>query len=72
LHLNGITSTFGPFYTTANSVGLAMATGNVGTELSTRPDEINTYFSRDGGLNWYVQRRVTEQLWRNSPACNLE
>ena len=30
-----------------------MGTGNVGKYLSYRPDLINTYLSRDGGLNWF-------------------
>lgn len=54
LHLNSITdSTFGPFYSTTNAVGLILGTGNVGKYLSKREDEINTYLSRDGGLTWY-------------------
>ncbi len=35
------------------SAGAHQATGNVGHELSYHADEVNTYFSRDGGLNWY-------------------
>jgi len=54
LHLHSISSVnFGPFYTTENSVGLIIGTGNIGAYLSNRPDEINTYLSRDGGLTWF-------------------
>ncbi len=53
LHLHGITSEYGPFYTAENAVGLILATGNIGSQLSFRADEVNTYFSRDGGLVWH-------------------
>eukprot|EP00938_MAST-03A_sp_MAST-3A-sp1_P006763 g6763.t1 len=53
LHLHGITSEWGPFYTTSSSLGLIMATGNVGTKLSYYGEDINTYFSRDAGLTWF-------------------
>ena len=37
LHLHSVSSTsFGPFYTTANSLGLIIGTGNVGPHLSNR------------------------------------
>ena len=53
LHLNSFGShNFGPFYSVDNSIGLIIATGNVGDYLSTRADEINTFLSRDGGLTW--------------------
>ena len=52
LHLHGVTDQWGPFYSTATSIGLIMATGNIGTSLSDNGDEINTYFSRDAGLTW--------------------
>jgi hypothetical protein len=41
-----------PMYSTDTSVGLILAVGNVGSYLSTDPNELNTYLSRDGGLNW--------------------
>jgi len=44
---------FGPFYSTENSVGILFGTGNVGSYLSNRKDEINTYLSRDAGLTWF-------------------
>jgi hypothetical protein len=53
LHLHGVTDEWGPFYSTDTSVGLIMATGNIGTSLSDNQDEINTYFSRDAGLSWF-------------------
>jgi len=53
LHLHGITSEFGPFYTAGSSIGLVLATGNIGMHLSSRPQEVNTYFSRDAGLTWF-------------------
>jgi hypothetical protein len=43
---------YGPFYSTQNSVGVIIGTGNVGTYLSYRADQVNTYLSRDGGLEW--------------------
>ena len=43
---------FGPFYSTTNSLGVIIGTGNVGKYLLNRPDSINTYMSRDGGLTW--------------------
>ena len=54
LHLHSISSyRFGPFYTTENSIGIIIGTGNVGDYLSNDPEDINTYMSRDGGLTWY-------------------
>ena len=55
LHLHSVSSKmrFGPFYTTENSIGIIIGTGNVGNYLSYREDLINTYLSRDGGNTWY-------------------
>lgn len=54
LHLHSVSDmTYGPVYSTPNSVGLLMSTGNVGYHLAERSDEINTYMSRDGGLTWF-------------------
>lgn len=54
LHLHSLSNpNFGPFYTTENSLGLILGTGNVGRYLSNKEDEVNTYLSRDGGLTWY-------------------
>ena len=44
---------FGSFYSTKNSIGIILGTGNVGSYLSNRKDEINTYLSRDAGLTWF-------------------
>lgn len=54
LHLHSISNrNFGPFYSTDNSLGLILGTGNVGKYLSNKEDEVNTYLSRDGGVSWY-------------------
>ena len=53
LHLHSLSSVrYGPFYSNENAIGLVISTGNVGAYLSNRADEVNTYFSRDGGLKW--------------------
>jgi len=52
LHLHGITDQFGPFYTSKSATGLVIATGVVGHYLEEKPDQINTYLSRDAGLSW--------------------
>ena len=58
LHLHSISNTrFGPFYSTENSLGIVLGTGNVGTYLTNREDEINTYLSRDGGFSWFEVRK---------------
>ena len=44
---------FGPFYTSENAVGIILGTGNVGYHLANRPDEVNTYLSRDAGKSWF-------------------
>lgn len=43
---------YGPIYSKDNSLGLVIATGNIGEYLQQRKDEINTYLSRDGGYSW--------------------
>ena len=54
LHLVGLSSgEYPPPYSSGNSLGIILAVGNVGESLSTRHDELNTYFSRDGGLTWF-------------------
>jgi hypothetical protein len=53
LHLHSYSSPVFPVpYSHANAVGLIMGVGNLGTQLKYDQAEINTYFSRDGGLNW--------------------
>ena len=56
-HTSWLTSNYGPFYSTPNSVGLILATGNIGEYLSFEDDKVNTYFSRDAGLTWYEIRK---------------
>ena len=53
LHLNGVTSSFGPFYSSATAIGLMLGTGNVGPHLREDIDAMNVYFSRDAGLTWF-------------------
>jgi len=54
LHLHGVTNfhNFAPFYSLETAAGLIMGTGNVGASLRFETDQVNTYFSRDGGLTW--------------------
>ena len=54
LHLHGISNyhDYPPVYSSANGLGLVMASGNVGEYLSYEEDEVNTYLSRDGGRTW--------------------
>jgi hypothetical protein len=40
-------------YSPKNALGILIGTGNVGYHLATRPFEINTFLSRDGGKNWF-------------------
>lgn len=55
LHLHSVSSRlqYGPLYSTENSIGVILSTGNVGKHLSYRADQVNTYLSRDGGLEWH-------------------
>lgn len=54
LHLHSFSNTdFGPFYSSVNSLGIVIGTGNVGRYLSNKEDEVATYLSRDAGLTWY-------------------
>ena len=54
LHLHSISNMkFPPFYSTENSLGIVLGVGNIGKYLSNKEDEVNTYLSRDGGLNWF-------------------
>lgn len=54
LHLNSYSTgnRFGPVYSTKNSVGLILGTGNIGKYLTKHADEINTFLSLDGGKTW--------------------
>eukprot|EP01017_Pseudomicrothorax_dubius_P026778 TRINITY_DN3020_c0_g1_i1.p1 TRINITY_DN3020_c0_g1~~TRINITY_DN3020_c0_g1_i1.p1 ORF type:complete len:636 (-),score=85.45 TRINITY_DN3020_c0_g1_i1:109-2016(-) len=58
LHLHGSTSKqFSPLYSTENSLGILMGTGNIGQFLSNNIDQVNTYLSRDGGNSWFEVRK---------------
>eukprot|EP00300_Choanocystis_sp_HF-7_P006259 c14588_g2_i1.p1 GENE.c14588_g2_i1~~c14588_g2_i1.p1 ORF type:complete len:820 (+),score=183.65 c14588_g2_i1:31-2490(+) len=58
LHLHGVTSGWGPFYSTNSALGLLMATGNTGRFLDmTHGSSVNTYFSRDAGQSWFEVRK---------------
>ena len=58
LHLHSFSSEhFAPVYSTTTAVGLVLGAGNVGTYLSSRMDQVNTYLSRDGGLTWSEVRK---------------
>jgi len=53
LHLHSLSNRqFPPVYSTDTAIGLVLGVGNVGSSLSLREDELNTYLSRDGGLTW--------------------
>eukprot|EP00297_Palpitomonas_bilix_P001596 CAMPEP_0113910008 /NCGR_PEP_ID=MMETSP0780_2-20120614/27236_1 /TAXON_ID=652834 /ORGANISM="Palpitomonas bilix" /LENGTH=930 /DNA_ID=CAMNT_0000906015 /DNA_START=87 /DNA_END=2879 /DNA_ORIENTATION=+ /assembly_acc=CAM_ASM_000599 len=52
LHLHGVADRWPPMYSSKNAIGLIVATGNVGHHVHDNDDEVNTYFSRDGGLTW--------------------
>lgn len=41
---------YGDFWSTPNSVGMIMATGNVGDYLLLQPGDVNTYMSTDAGF----------------------
>jgi len=45
--------TYGRFYTAPGVIGIMLSQGNVGTELTTRIDQVSTYFTRDAGVTWY-------------------
>eukprot|EP01125_Pyxidicula_operculata_P008855 TRINITY_DN2932_c1_g1_i2.p1 TRINITY_DN2932_c1_g1~~TRINITY_DN2932_c1_g1_i2.p1 ORF type:complete len:713 (+),score=135.40 TRINITY_DN2932_c1_g1_i2:416-2554(+) len=57
LHLHGMKSYSADIssymYSADNAIGLMIATGNLGKEMITSESEINTYYSIDGGIEWY-------------------
>lgn len=58
LHLHSYSSpTQPPPYSQENAIGLIMGVGNLGYFLKDRNDELNTYFTRDGGLTWFEVRK---------------
>ena len=53
LHLRGFTDKYSnPLYSSESAVGIIMGVGNTGIYLSQKPEEVNTYLSRDGGHTW--------------------
>ncbi len=52
LHIHGTSDYWGPFYSLDSAIGLAMATGNLGSRLTPYAAKTNTYFTRDGGVTW--------------------
>ena len=49
---------YAPPYSQDSSIGLILAVGNIGTKLDKQVnDKMNTYLSRDGGLNWAEVRK---------------
>jgi len=52
---NGV---FPPPYSQDSAIGIIVAVGNTGFQLErNRPTKMNTYMSRDGGLNWKEIRK---------------
>jgi len=70
LHLHGYVSYYfkenlaPPFYSSRNAIGVVVAVGNVGLELSDAHDDLRTYLSRDAGLTWFeiAQESVIYEL----------
>lgn len=53
LHIYSSNGVFPPPYSQESAIGLILAVGNVGKNLNRfNADKLNTYLSRDGGLNW--------------------
>lgn len=57
LHLNGLTSERGFFYSQETAIGLIVGTGNVGAFLSPSLSATSTFLSRDAGLTWKEIRK---------------
>lgn len=54
LHLHLASSgEFARVYSTENSMGIIIGTGSIGSHLSYKEDQVNTFMSRDGGLHWH-------------------
>lgn len=58
LHIHSYSSNgfYTRLYSSESSLGLLIGNGNVGYHLSYRRDQIHTFMSRDGGLNWFAAR----------------
>jgi len=52
LNLIGVSGEYSEFYSVDSAAGIIIANGNVGRYISTTTEDISTYLSRDGGLNW--------------------
>lgn len=53
LNLFGISSDVPPYYSVESAAGIIIGNGSVGNYLTTENESINTFLSRDGGLNWF-------------------
>lgn len=59
LHLRGFTDKYSnPLYSSETSIGIVMGVGNTGIYLSQKPEEVNTYLSRDGGHSWIQVKKI--------------
>ena len=57
LNLSGVSGDFPSFYSVESAAGLILANGNVGRYLSYNHEDVSTFLSRDGGLNWFEIRK---------------
>ena len=57
LNMHGVTGDYPTFYSVQSAAGIVLGNGNVGKHLSHNPEEISTFLSRDGGLNWFEVRK---------------
>lgn len=57
LNIHGLTGDFPHFYSVDSAAGLIIGNGNVGRYLSNLDEQISTFLSRDGGLNWFEIRK---------------
>lgn len=71
LHLHGfIAHDSAKIHSHKDAVGLVLATGNVGSHLAMNSD-VNTYFSRDGGLTWKEIARVSSKFQQSKCDINF-
>jgi len=57
LNLHGVTGNFPTFYSVESAAGIIIGNGNVGEYLSHDEDDISSFLSRDGGLNWFEVKK---------------
>lgn len=57
LNLHGLSNNYPPVYAVESAAGIIIANGNVGRYLTNDEDEVSTFLSRDGGLNWFEIRK---------------